>query len=55
MKIDGAFSLCAGSAKPGENAMMWLNRAPLSSPSDRAYEAPSEKPASAIRAQSRRS
>jgi hypothetical protein len=48
-KILGFPCSAAGAAKPGENATMCMNRSPFVSPSERAYDAPSEKPPIAMR------
>ncbi len=39
---------------PGEYPTRWVKRSPLDTPSDRAYEAPSENPPNAMRAGSMR-
>src|SRR5438045_59490 len=52
MKMRGFPATAAGCITPGEKARMWPKTSPLPMPSDRAYEAPSEKPVMASRRRS---
>ena len=49
-KMRGVPSCLGCTAKPGEKAMTCRNRSPLPSPSESAYDAPSENPPMATRA-----